>query len=455
MALVRTGLIGVLLILIGLTVWGWWVVISHFALGDYHDGGTVLVALVVAGCMTVWLVDVAHSLKLNLAAAPESGARLIFSPHPSDTDRVTPKSEQGRLIDHVKELSDRAGLPQVPRIYVSSDSFAHGAAAGIRHRRNYIVVSDFALERFDDTELKGLVAREIAHLLQRDSLILVLIDLVAGGLLKIPRFLAGTTKIVLLVAAVPAFIGLLIALYEEGPAVLFDVVEAGSIYAAVLATPFILLLAIGWPAAAIQRAVELRADVVAAELTSPATILRSLRAVQFLSPEGFAEERGIYDTVPTYKELVDSVKRLGGTADRRLEAFERDAETFGQRDGNLLLISRSACPRFLAFCKAAGAGILGIDCFRLDQGQPVALLEPMADFSELRTSAIGTFRVDSLRRARAFVDEVVEPDMWCEFVVDLPDSDDLMKPILQTLEDPSGRLEEFPIFPRSVRIRVI
>jgi len=132
------------------------------------------------------------------------------------------------------------------------------------------------------------------------------------------------------------------------------------------------------------------------------------------------------------------VKRLGGNADRRLEAFERDVETFGQRYGNVLLISRSGCPRFLAFCKAAGAGILGIDCFRLEQGQPVALLEPMADFSDLRASAIDTFRVESLRRARAFVDEMVEPDMWCEFVVDLPDSDDVMQSILRAMEAPSN-----------------
>jgi len=312
MFLLRVFLVVFIFVLAGLTLWAWWVVVGRYGYDISHGGWTILVALMVLVCMTLWVLSAIRTFRTNLRAdlQAEEGLRLVFSPEPEEMRAADPGPNGYRLIGLVRELTDIAGLTDLPRVYVSDVGAAYGSAGGISSRRYFVTISASALTQFDDQELRGLVAHEIAHLTQCDSLTLILIGVAFDGILKIPGVLAKSVKYMLAVMAIPLVIGGAVKLYVGGTVGRSELAEAGLFYGAVLITPWILTMILGWPAAAVHRAIEYRADAIAAELTSSQTILASLRAIKRISPDEFSDERSAYDTVPTYRELTEALEAL-------------------------------------------------------------------------------------------------------------------------------------------------
>ena len=83
--------------------------------------------------------------------------------------RVEP-DELPWLIDLVRELAGRAGLPQ-PRVYICPQDAPNAFATGRNPQNSAVALTRGMLQRFPRQEIAGVVAHELAHIKHRDVLI--------------------------------------------------------------------------------------------------------------------------------------------------------------------------------------------------------------------------------------------------------------------------------------------
>jgi heat shock protein HtpX len=104
------------------------------------------------------------------------------------SDKIAIASMRGRevdeqsapqLLDLVRRLADRAGLP-MPRVYVCPHDAPNAFATGRSPRRAAVAVTQGALQLLDHDELAGVMAHELAHVKNRDTLISTIAATVAG-----------------------------------------------------------------------------------------------------------------------------------------------------------------------------------------------------------------------------------------------------------------------------------
>jgi len=95
--------------------------------------------------------------------------------------RATPvsKSEAPLLHRIVEEVSDRASIPK-PRVYVIPTSTPNAFATGRNPKHAAVACTKGILELLDENELKGVIAHEISHIKNRDTLIQTIAATIAG-----------------------------------------------------------------------------------------------------------------------------------------------------------------------------------------------------------------------------------------------------------------------------------
>ncbi len=89
---------------------------------------------------------------------------------------VSPDSE---LHEMVKRLAGRAGLP-MPRVYLCPHDAPNAFATGRNPRHAAVAVTQGALRLLDRDELEGVLAHELAHIRNRDTLTSTIAATVAG-----------------------------------------------------------------------------------------------------------------------------------------------------------------------------------------------------------------------------------------------------------------------------------
>jgi heat shock protein HtpX len=93
---------------------------------------------------------------------------------------VTQKEAPG-LYDIVQKLSLKANIP-LPKIYIIPDPTPNAFATGRNPENGVVVVTPKIVELLNEDELEGVLAHEIAHIKNRDTLIQAVAATIAGAI---------------------------------------------------------------------------------------------------------------------------------------------------------------------------------------------------------------------------------------------------------------------------------
>jgi heat shock protein HtpX len=129
-----------------------------------------LIALLIAGAMNFF--------------AYWNSDRMVLSMH--DAQEVD-QSSAPDLFGLVSELVGRAGLP-MPRVYLMDNPQPNAFATGRNPEHAAVAVTTGLLERLSREEVAGVIAHELAHIKNRDTLIMTLTATIAGAISMLAQF---------------------------------------------------------------------------------------------------------------------------------------------------------------------------------------------------------------------------------------------------------------------------
>ncbi len=138
----------------------------------YLIGGAngALFALVVAGGMNLLAYWNADKLVLSMHGAQEVD------------ERTAP-----RFVGLVRQLGARAGLP-MPRIYVMDNPQPNAFATGRNPRHAAVAATTGLLEQLTEEELAGVIAHELTHIRNHDTLTMTVTATIAGAISMLAQF---------------------------------------------------------------------------------------------------------------------------------------------------------------------------------------------------------------------------------------------------------------------------
>lgn len=129
-----------------------------------------MIALVIAAGMNLISYWNADKLVLSMHGAHEVDA-----------------SSAPELVSLVAELAARAGLP-MPRVYVMDNPQPNAFATGRNPQNAAVAVTTGLMEQMNREELAGVIAHELAHIYNRDTLIMTITATIAGAISMIAQF---------------------------------------------------------------------------------------------------------------------------------------------------------------------------------------------------------------------------------------------------------------------------
>jgi len=137
-----------------------------FLAAGYLMGGEggLLIALVVAVAMNFFAYWNSDRLALSVYKARETGP-----------------SESPEFHRIVAELARRAGLP-MPRVYIIDNDQPNAFATGRNPENAAVAATTGLLRRLSPQEVAGVMAHELAHVRNRDTLVMTITATIAGAL---------------------------------------------------------------------------------------------------------------------------------------------------------------------------------------------------------------------------------------------------------------------------------
>ena len=97
-----------------------------------------------------------------------------------------------RLFNVVEEMQLAAGLPVRPRVFIMDSEVPNAFAVGLTPGRAAVAVTTGLMARLNRDELQGVVAHEIGHIANRDTLFMTLAGVTVGAVVLIADlFLRG------------------------------------------------------------------------------------------------------------------------------------------------------------------------------------------------------------------------------------------------------------------------
>src|ERR1044072_3809576 len=138
----------------------------------YLLGGTsgMLIALLFAGATNLFAYWNSDRMVLSMYGAQEVDARSA-----PDLNRL------------VQELAQRAGLP-MPRVFLMDNPQPNAFATGRNPENAAVAVTTTLLEHLSREEIAGVIAHELAHIKNHDTLIMTITATIAGAISMIAQF---------------------------------------------------------------------------------------------------------------------------------------------------------------------------------------------------------------------------------------------------------------------------
>ena len=91
------------------------------------------------------------------------------------------REEYPKLLIAVSNLSTKAGLP-MPKVYIIPTGTPNAFATGRDPSHSAVAVTEGIMKLLSDDELEGVIAHELSHVTNRDTLIMTLVATVAGAI---------------------------------------------------------------------------------------------------------------------------------------------------------------------------------------------------------------------------------------------------------------------------------
>jgi heat shock protein HtpX len=142
-------------------------------IGAQFGRGGLLIGLLIGGVM-------------NLVAWFFSDTIAIKSMRCVEVFADTP-GPGGQLYRMVDELRQRANLP-MPRVYISPTQAPNAFATGRSPRKAAVAATEGAMRLLNEREMRGVMAHELAHVKNRDTLISCIAAMIAGVLSYFAQF---------------------------------------------------------------------------------------------------------------------------------------------------------------------------------------------------------------------------------------------------------------------------
>ena len=138
----------------------------------YMIGGPegMVIAFVIAVAMNLFSYWRSDSLVLSMYGAQEVD------------ERTAPE-----LVGLVRELSTRAGLP-MPRVYLMDNPQPNAFATGRNPNHAAVAATTGLLQMLNARELAGVIAHELGHIRNRDTLTMTLTATIAGAISMLAQF---------------------------------------------------------------------------------------------------------------------------------------------------------------------------------------------------------------------------------------------------------------------------
>jgi heat shock protein HtpX len=95
--------------------------------------------------------------------------------------KIVTMNESPRLYRTVKSIADRSGLP-MPQIAIIPTTMPNAFATGRNPKNATVAATEGILRLLDDNELQGVLAHEMAHVKNRDILVMSIAATVAGAI---------------------------------------------------------------------------------------------------------------------------------------------------------------------------------------------------------------------------------------------------------------------------------
>jgi heat shock protein HtpX len=130
----------------------------------------MLIALVVAAGMNLF--------------AYWNGDRMVLRMYGA---REVDRSSAPEFVDMVERLSQRAGLP-MPRVYIIENPQPNAFATGRNPENAAVAATTGLLNALDRDEIAGVMAHELAHIRNRDTLIMTITATLAGAIGMLGNF---------------------------------------------------------------------------------------------------------------------------------------------------------------------------------------------------------------------------------------------------------------------------
>lgn len=102
------------------------------------------------------------------------------------------KKDNPELFRAVENAAIAAGLPKTPDIYIIDDHSLNAFATGTSPKNSKVAISKGLLEKLEKSELEGVMAHEISHILNRDIRVMLLAVTLLGAIEMIGEILIRT-----------------------------------------------------------------------------------------------------------------------------------------------------------------------------------------------------------------------------------------------------------------------